>query len=56
MGVNLVKMLKAEVQMTEEKRSKKSGRIIKWPKTANWAKISKNTQKKIEFIKNLDFS
>jgi hypothetical protein len=27
-----VKMLKAEVQMAEEKRPKKTGRIIKWPK------------------------
>jgi hypothetical protein len=36
-----VMMLKAEVQIGE----KKSGRMTKWPKTANSTKISKITKK-----------
>jgi hypothetical protein len=43
-------MLKAEVQMAEEKKAEKIrpnnqlAELLKWPKTANSTKISKNTQ------------
>jgi hypothetical protein len=46
-----VKMVKAEVQMPEEKRPKKFrptnqlAEWLKWPKTGNSDKISKNTPK-----------
>jgi hypothetical protein len=38
-------MLKVEVQMVEEKKYKKKlAEWLKWPKTENSNKISKNTQ------------